>query len=462
LNSYFKKGAKLAPFLFIDMKLRLLFFLFIGLAYSQRVVGYYPYWMQDEFQPQDLDLETFTHINHAFAWPNEQGGIEAPSGTFDASIADHIHNNNRKFLLSLGGWGASDGFVAATSTYDLRSELISNILDKFISYGYDGVDIDWEHPQTNQQKNNLSLFIAELDSVLDEFDPEFLITMALPTSNWSGQWYDMTSLNQHVDYFNAMTYDIHGSWSNHAGHNSPLYQSPPGDPDGSVQTGINYLVNTRELPENKINMGIPFWGKKYNASTINGYFTGSVTDLRYYDIVELINNGWTSHWDDVAKCPYLINTNTTQIITYDDPLSIQFKCEFAQNRNLGGVMVWAMGYDNYDAEESLTNSINTHWLNLEKSVPTILPNQIELESYPNPFNSQMQIKIYLPKAGYVNLSLFDINGRAIQRFAEGYFIQGNHSFQWRNAHNQQIASGVYLVMLQTRTSIHSKKIVYLK
>jgi|TARA_Y100000031_G_scaffold32296_1_gene36025 chitinase len=444
------------------MKLRLLFFLLIGFAYSQRVVGYYPYWIQDEFQSQDFDLETFTHINHAFAWPNEQGGIEAPSGTFDASIADHIHNNNRKFLLSLGGWGTADGFAAATSTYELRSVFISNILDIFISYGYDGADIDWEYPQTNEQRNNLSLFIAELDSVLDEFDPELLITMALPTSNWAGQWYDMNSLNQHVDYFNAMTYDIHGSWSNHAGHNSPLYQSPPGDADGSVQTGINYLVNTRELPENKINMGIPFWGKKYNASTINGYFTGSVTDLRYYDIVELINNGWTSHWDDVAKCPYLINTNTTQIITYDDPLSIQFKCEFAQNRNLGGVMVWAMGYDNYDAEESLTNSINTHWLNLEKSVPTILPNQIELESYPNPFNSQMQIKIYLPKAGYVNLSLFDINGRAIQRFAEGYFIQGNHSFQWRNAHNQQIASGVYLVMLQTRTSIHSKKIVYLK
>ena len=154
-----------------------------------------------------------------------------------------------------------------------------------------------------------------------------------------------TGLNQHVDFFNAMTYDIHGSWSSHAGHNSPLYQSPPGDADGSVQTGINYLVNTRGLPENKINMGIPFWGKKYNASTINGYFTGSVTDLRYYDIVELINNGWLSHWDDVAKCPYLINTDTSQIITYDNPLSIQYKCEFAQTRNLGGVMVrapWAM------------------------------------------------------------------------------------------------------------------------
>ena len=444
------------------MKLRLLFFLLIGFAYSQRVVGYYPYWIQDEFQPQDFDLETFTHINHAFAWPNEQGGIEAPSGTFDASIADHIHNNNRKFLLSLGGWGTADGFAAATSTYELRSEFISNILDKFISYGYDGVDIDWEYPQTNEQKNNLSLFITELDSVLDEFDPEFLITMALPTSNWAGQWYDMNSLNQHVDYFNAMTYDIHGSWSSHAGHNSPLYQSPPGDVDGSVQTGINYLVNTRGLPENKINMGIPFWGKKYNASTINGYFTGSVTDLRYYDVVELINNGWLPQWDDIAKCPYLINTDSSQIITYDNPLSIQYKCEFAQTRNLGGVMVWALGYDDMESEESLTGAINIYWLNREEGVPIILPNQIKLESYPNPFNPQTQIKFYLPKTGHTNLSLFDINGKSVQTLAEGNFVQGTHSFQWGPAQNQHIASGVYLVMLQTRTSIHSKKILYLK
>ena len=96
--------------------------------------------------------------------------------------------------------------------------------------------------------------------------------MAVPISNWSGQWLDMSALRPHVDFFNAMTYDFHGSWSSNAGHNSPLYQSPPGDPDGSVETGINYLVNTRGLPENKVNMGIPFWGKRYNTSTINGSF----------------------------------------------------------------------------------------------------------------------------------------------------------------------------------------------
>ena len=75
------------------MKLRLLFFLFIGLVYSQRVVGYYPWWVQDQFEPEELDLVTFTHITHAFAWPNDQGGIEFVSSAI-------VINCDNCFLLS--------------------------------------------------------------------------------------------------------------------------------------------------------------------------------------------------------------------------------------------------------------------------------------------------------------------------------------------------------------------------
>ena len=439
--------------------------IFLSILPAQRVVGYYPYWMQDTFQPQDLDLETFTHINHAFAWPNEEGGIEAPDGTFDPAIADHIHSNNRKFLLSLGGWGQTqtEGFVASTSTYELRSIFISNIIEKMIAYGYDGVDIDWEHPQTVQQRNNLTYFIEELDSTLDNLDPEFLITMAVPISNWAGQWYDFSNLRTHVDFFNAMTYDIHGGWSSHAGHNSPLYQSPPGDADGSIETGINYLANTRGLPEEKINMGIPFWGKKYNASSINGSFTGSVIDMHYSEILPLVGNGWTYQWDNVAKCPYLINEDQSKIITYDNPLSIQHKCEYAQNRNLGGVMVWALGYDDMASEESLTGAINLYWLNIEKSMESILPEEIELNTYPNPFNPKMKINFYLPYKTEVNLSLYDMRGRLIESLTNKEYEEGNHSLNWYpQKTNLHLSSGVYVLELQTKNSKVGKKVLYLK
>ena len=445
------------------MKFSIVLFLFFSILNAQRVVGYYPYWVQDAFPPQDLDLETFTHINHSFAWPDEEGGIESPAGFFDPSIADHIHNNNRKFILALGGWGHTEGFVSSTSTYELRSTFISSIIDKIIAYGYDGVDIDWEYPQTTQQKNNLTYFIEELDSVLYDFDPELLITMAVPISNWSGQWLDMSALRPHVDFFNAMTYDIHGSWSSNAGHNSPLYQSPPGDADGSVETGINYLVNTRGLPENKINMGIPFWGKKYNASTINGSFTGSVIDMYYSEILPLIGNGWTYEWDNIAKCPFLVKEDQSKIITFDDPISIQHKCEFAQSRNLGGVMVWALGYDDMNSEESLTESINSHWLNSEKNIKNTLPGGIELYTYPNPFNPLMKINFYLPVRENVDLKLFDMRGRLIESIVSGDYREGNHLLSWSpSSTGFRLSNGIYIVELNTPNQRINKKVLYLK
>ena len=445
------------------MKFNIVLFLFFSILNAQRVVGYYPYWVQDAFPPQDLDLETFTHINHSFAWPDEEGGIESPAGFFDPSIADHIHNNNRKFILALGGWGHTEGFVSSTSTYELRSTFISSIIDKIIAYGYDGVDIDWEYPQTTQQKNNLTYFIEELDSVLYDFDPELLITMAVPISNWSGQWLDMSALRPHVDFFNAMTYDIHGSWSSNAGHNSPLYQSPPGDADGSVETGINYLVNTRGLPENKINMGIPFWGKKYNASTINGSFTGSVIDMYYSEILPLIGNGWTYEWDNIAKCPYLVKEDQSKIITFDDPISIQHKCEFAQSRNLGGVMVWALGYDDMNSEESLTASINSNWLNAENNKKSTLPSGIELYTYPNPFNPLMKINFYLPVREKVDLKLFDMRGRLIESIVSGEYGEGNHLLSWSpSSTGFRLSNGIYILELNTPSQIINKKVLYLK
>ena len=427
---------------------------------SGRVIGYYPSWVQNQFTIDQIDFLTFTHIIHAFAWPNNQGDILSYDGTFNINFSNQVHSQGGKFLLSLGGGGASDGFAAATSTDELRSYFIANIIEKINSYGYDGIDIDWEYPQNNNQTNNLNLFIIELDSVLNELNPDLLLTMATPISNWAGQWYDFEILNQYIDFFNAMTYDIHGSWSGNAGHNSPLFPSPPGDPDGSVSTGISYLVNTRGLPVSKINMGIPFWGKKYQTSTINGFFSGDVVDMRYNEIIGLIDNGWNYNWDDVAKCPYLVKEDQSRIITYDNPLSIQHKCEYASESNLGGVMVWALGYDDILSDESLTGAINTYWLNINSGSSKIIPENIKLLAYPNPFNSSIHINFSLLKNENINLSIFDINGRLVEVLKEKKFEKGRHNIFWESGNN--INSGVYFVKLSSRNNIKTKKILYLK
>ena len=104
---------------------------FFSFSYSERIVGYYPYWIQNTLLPQDIDLGTYTHINHAFVWPNTNGDIIAPSNSFFSnSAASYIHDQNRKFILSLGGGGQSQGFASATSTYEIRSTLLTIFLKK--------------------------------------------------------------------------------------------------------------------------------------------------------------------------------------------------------------------------------------------------------------------------------------------------------------------------------------------
>jgi chitinase len=234
-------------------------FVFLELIFGQRVVGYYPQWVQSEFPANNIDLSVVTHVNHAFAWPNQNGDVLFYDDMLDPSINQAIHDQGRKILLSLGGWGNDVGFATVAASAELRTLFIENLINVCETYNYDGVDLDWEHPASTIDRQNLNFLVAEMDSTFNVYDPELLITMAVPISNWFGQWYDFSFLRFYVDFFNAMTYDIHGGWSDHVGHNSPLYQSPPGDPDGSCSTGISYLSNTRGIPDNQLNLGLPFW-----------------------------------------------------------------------------------------------------------------------------------------------------------------------------------------------------------
>ena len=286
-------------------KLRFISIIILGisLTYSQRVIGYYPHWVQGSFTPDKIDYSVITHVLHSFAWPDEQGNILYYDNMLSQSISNTVHDNGAKILLVFGGWGQSWGFPSTVSSPEIRAVFINNIIDLCETYGYDGIDIDWEQPVNSVEKNNLTSFIIELRAAFDETHPEWIISMAIPVSNWSGQHYDFTQLKQSVDFFNAMTYDIHGSWTSHAGHNSPLYPSPPGDPEGSVSTGIDYLVNTRGIESSKINVGIPFYGKEYNASDINQPFAGSDVAILYNEYHGLINNGWEYLWDRDGQVP---------------------------------------------------------------------------------------------------------------------------------------------------------------
>ena len=438
--------------------------LLVNIIFSQRVVGYYPQWVVGNLPVNEIDLNVVTHVIHSFAWPNENGSISSYDGMFGSGISDVIHNQGAKLLLSLGGWGNHAGFEAISGDDGLRELFINNLASILLVNGYDGVDLDWEFPDSEMDRENLNLLVSEMDSMFAIINSDWMITMAIPVSNWFGQWHDFEFLVNHIDFFNAMTYGTHGNWSSHSGHLAPLYFSPPSDPDGSCHASMNYLSNTRGIPKSKLNMGMPFWGVKWESSNINESFTGNTVDIMYYDIPELIGNGWTYYWDNDALCPYLIKDDNTRVITYENQQSIGLKCQYVLEQELGGVMIWALSYDKTNNGQELIQSIQENYLSNYSEEPSLMPMNISLNSYPNPFNPVTTLQYALPEDALVNIAIYDMMGRHVKTLINRSQTAGYMSVQWNatNDNNEPVSTGVYLYTIQAGEFRKTKKMVLLK
>ena len=440
---------------------RILFFLIlsINITFSQRVVGYYPQWVINNLGTNEIDLNVITHVIHSFAWPNEDGSISSYDGMFESELSEAIHSQGAKFLLSIGGWGNHEGFEAVIGDENLRELFIYNLSSILLTNNYDGVDLDWEFPDSEMDRTNLNLLVMEMDSIFNNINPEWIITMAIPVTNWWGQWHDFEFLVNHIEFFNAMTYGTHGNWSTHSGHLAPLYSSPPGDVDGSCHIGMDYLSNDRGIPKSKINMGLPFWGIQWESSNINESFTGNTVDIMYYDIPELIGNGYTYNWDEYAFCPYLVKDDSSKVITYENQESIGLKCQYVLEQEIGGVMIWALSYDQTEHGQELVQAIAENYLNSDLDKSFYLPIDIFSRAYPNPFNPICNIDIYIEQDQYVKIIVNNLLGNQIKILNNKILQRGSHQFIW-DAKNY--SDGVYFIKVEYNQTFETKKITLLK
>jgi chitinase len=426
---------------------------------EKMVIGYYPHWLKSDLPPEKIDLYHLTHIIHAFAWPNSDGTLSTYTEMIDADLNYQVHLGGKQILVSLGGWGNSTAFADVTGDASLRSTLISNIISFIQQNDYDGVDIDWEFPSSLADRENLTLFMSELRSALDIVDTGYLLSMAISSGNWYGQWVDYEKLVNMCDWFGVMTYDFHGGWSSHAGHNSPI-SSPSNCSDGSVETSLSYLRDQRYIPSTQLVLGIPFYGKMFNAPVLYESFTGNVTDLEYRKIPSYINADWSRLWDDYSKVPYLMSSDATKLITYDDSISVAKKTEKAIQEDLSGVMIWAIGQDLINGRQPLLEAVGNSMraVSVINNIPS--PETMRLyNSHPNPFNSSTTIQFRIPQNSHLTLDILDINGGIVEKLFSGKLEKGSHFVTWNPPH---ISSGIYFMVLQSNNNIMTNKLLYIK
>lgn len=292
-----------------------------------KVVGYYPSWEPDKLQ--SVDFGVVTHVCYAFAIPTSDGrllDLENPQ-TAKTLIAS-AHANGAKVLLSIGGWSYNDTplenvFMEATADEEKTERFVESILSMCEEYGFDGVDMDWEHPRVDgTSAGQYEALMLALSERLHE-EEKLLTAAVLSGATADGNiYYDAAAhtnavLNA-VDFINVMAYDG-GDGERH----SP-YQF-------AVDCGT-YWKETRGLPAYKIVLGVPFYARPSWADY--GTILESVPDACDKDHVTY--NGMEVYYNGVD--------------------TITDKTLYAKE-NLGGIMIWELTQDTRNADKSLLQAI---------------------------------------------------------------------------------------------------------
>ena len=311
------------------------------------VLGYYPSWSRKNYPHSKIPWDCLTHIAHAFVWPSPDGDLEMPRDFLYPELVQTAHEKRLRIIVSVGGWGKDKGFGPMAANPAARSRFVNQLTRFCKTHGYDGADLDWEYPKEKDRSHFVQLVTELRRSFRENKIP--LLSAALPSRDWRGG-YDIAALKSSLDWFGIMTYDFAGSWTKTAGYNSPLFSPSPGG--GSIDDSVRFWLFAKEMPREKLCIGIPFYGRVFQSSGIGKPGTGG-NMITYRGAEQKRSEGWLYRWDETSKVGYLTDPRGKQLVTYEDERSIREKCNYLLENRLGGCIIWALGQDDTGTSQPL-------------------------------------------------------------------------------------------------------------
>ncbi len=309
-------------------------------------LAYLPTWKM----PYTPDWEKITHLCIAFGLVQSDGSLDLTEVNKYRSIINLAQSNRVKVLLSIGGGGTTN-FSAAILTKNKRDFLIENLEKTLKDYGFDGIDVDYEEWEggpggygisDSAKREALEQLYKELRAKVGK---EKLITAAV-SADWNdGKWgfyncYNNT-MHQYLDFVSLMIYDETGPWES-----SQVGQHASWE---FFENSINFWLNERELPKEKLLAGLPFYGYRFKSEDTSKDAEG----MSYKDI--LIN------YPDVDA--HL--SDNVGLLFYNGMLTVKRKADYIKNNQLGGVMFWEISQDSDDKDKSLLGLIYKSFTNKE-------------------------------------------------------------------------------------------------
>ncbi|XP_055594592.1 chitinase-like protein Idgf4 [Uranotaenia lowii] len=318
-----------------------------------------------------------------------------------------------KILLSIGfhkDWNEPlEKYLTVLETHYTRSQFVNSAYALLRKYGFDGLDLAWQFPQSapkpsqeevqvwwlkykkiftresipdpkaDEHKEEFTALVRDLEYTFRAKNLELGLTV-LPHVNTTA-YLDVPLLIDNLNYVHLAAFDQQTPLRNpkEGDYAAPIYEPEGRVAGNSIEAKVNYWL-ANQTPSNKIILGIPTYGRAWRLSE-NSNTTGIPpikTDGAYMPQFFSDSNG-RFRWPDIcAMLPSAANPNATFTkvdqdsattgrfgvygfqkpnhqgngkpgiwMSYEDPESTSNKAAYAKAKGLGGVAIFDLYNDDF-------------------------------------------------------------------------------------------------------------------
>lgn len=328
------------------------------------IVGFQPFWL---LKRADKNYSAQTTAFTYFGLTLDSDGTilklvnpqeEEPGWTTlrSVSLGDRLNQaqkNRLKLSLLIHNSDEEDINILIEKPENHAQNLISEVTPIMQKHGFTDLNLDIESFRQASQsaQKQFTTFVKEVKKGVEENNLGTLTLEINPTALVKNRLTNTKDLGKIADFLVLMAYDFHYVNS---------YFTGPVAPIGGAGQVREYDIKTaleemqKIVPSEKIILGIPLYGYGWEtisdepgAPTIPG--GGSIASNRRVTEILASCDNCTKAFDQHSQQPYVIfpeseNSYFHQIF-YENQESLAQKLELAKKYKLGGVALWALGYE---------------------------------------------------------------------------------------------------------------------
>ncbi|NPV90623.1 MAG: LysM peptidoglycan-binding domain-containing protein [Firmicutes bacterium] len=276
--------------------------------------------------------------------PGDCTKIQKNSYVSDAEIKRLVstaHSNQQKVLPIIYNFFydqnslTKDLVTWMISTPANRSACIANIIKLLQTYGFDGVNMDFEGVRVSDRAN-LAVFYRELGAQLHARG--YFLSVDVPGKSNDSQWndwtypYDYQAIGQAADQVVLMMYNEHG-----------YKGSGPGAVSSIPYNRANLKFALTKIAPQKIAVAVPVFGFDFNLNTGESLYVSYASAMKRASTYKA-----TPVFDSASQTPYFSYTDSTgqkHQVWFENAASLKPKLDLVKQYNLGGIALWRLGME---------------------------------------------------------------------------------------------------------------------